>query len=59
MSAAKPRAWPPRTTELVKQHAREKATWEKEREQLEDERDDAPMFVKPQRAEYALVRVLR
>ncbi|GGO64709.1 transposase [Nonomuraea cavernae] len=25
--------------ELVKQHAREKATWEKDREQLEDERD--------------------
>ncbi|WP_433513806.1 transposase [Nonomuraea sp. CA-143628] len=25
--------------ELVKQHAKEKAAWEKEREQLEDERD--------------------
>ena len=25
--------------ELVKQHAREKAAWEKDREQLEDERD--------------------
>ncbi|WP_281283768.1 transposase [Nonomuraea longispora] len=45
--------------ELVKQHAKEKAAWEKERAELEDERDDAPMFVKPQRAEYALVRVLR
>ncbi|MGN9847362.1 transposase [Nonomuraea sp. H19] len=45
--------------ELVKQHAKDKAAWEKERAELEDERDDAPMLVKPQRAEYALVRVLR
>ncbi|WP_067186102.1 transposase [Microtetraspora niveoalba] len=44
--------------ELVKQHAREKAAWEKERAELEDERDDAPMFVKPSLRRFALVRVL-
>jgi transposase len=32
--------------ELVEQHAKERAAWEKERAELEDERDDAPMFVK-------------
>ncbi|MEV4359362.1 transposase [Nonomuraea sp. NPDC049625] len=43
---------------LVKQHADEKAVWEKERAELEDERDDAPMLVKPQRTRYPQVRVL-
>jgi transposase len=32
--------------ELTKQDAKEEAVWEKERAELEDERDDAPMFVK-------------
>jgi transposase len=32
--------------ELVEQHAKERAVWEKQRAGLEDERDDAPMFVK-------------
>jgi transposase len=45
--------------ELVKQHAKEKAAWEKERAELEDERDDAPMFVKLPRAGFVLVRVPR
>ncbi|MBB5774028.1 transposase [Nonomuraea jabiensis] len=44
---------------LVKQHAEKKAAWDKERAELEDERDDAPMLVKPQRTRYPQVRVLR
>ena len=32
--------------ELAKQHAQDKAAWEKERAELEMERDDAPMFIK-------------
>ncbi|MEV1248647.1 transposase [Nonomuraea sp. NPDC049750] len=43
--------------DLVKQHAQDKAAWEKERAELEDERDDAPMLVKLQWARFSQVRV--
>ncbi|GAT69461.1 transposase [Planomonospora sphaerica] len=33
--------------ELARELARQKAAWAKERVELEDERDDAPMLVKP------------
>jgi transposase len=45
--------------EPSRQHAREKAAWEKERAELEDQRDDAPMFVKPRWAGFVLVRAPR
>jgi transposase len=38
---------------------RQRAEWAKERAELEMERDDAPMLVKPQRPRYPQVRVLR
>jgi transposase len=45
--------------EMARQHAAEKAVWEKERAELEMERDDAPMFVKPAWWPLCLVRGLR
>jgi transposase len=36
----------------------QKAAWEKERAELEMERDDAPMFVKPPLGPFRLVRAL-
>jgi transposase len=44
--------------EMARQHAAEKAAWEKERAELEMERDDAPMFVKLPAWLFFLVRVL-
>jgi transposase len=44
--------------EMARQHAAEKAAWEKERAELEMERDDAPMFVKPPLMSFRLVRGL-
>ncbi|MBO3752349.1 transposase [Streptosporangiaceae bacterium NEAU-GS5] len=41
--------------ELVKQHAQERAVWDKQRAELEDERDDAPMFVKPKQLMFVQV----
>ncbi|WP_157253578.1 transposase [Nonomuraea typhae] len=43
---------------LVEQHAQEMAAWDKERAELEDERDDAPMLVKLQRMIFPQVRAL-
>jgi transposase len=46
-------------TELARELAREKAAWEKERAELEDERDDAPMVVKQRWSKSVLVTGLQ
>jgi hypothetical protein len=45
--------------EMAGQHAAEKAVWGEEFAELEVERDDAPMFVKPPWWPLCLVRGLR